>query len=299
MRKCLASRPEIEAEPFLGVMREVNALARLCALHEYTTYSRLWEYPWVWQQLQPLSGQGLRLLDVGSEESPFPWLLASKGFRVTVSDLTPVWWRRWSYAKRQTKAPVTCRLLDAQAMDVPTGSIDIYLSVSVIEHVQDKSRALAECARVLRPGGLLVWTFDICQPEMGMTFPACMGEALSMEAFDSLFREALWFEPGLAEIKWNVEVIPEYWAWFRTTSPIVNYVTGAAVVRRTAQVWKSRTLVDLARSLRGTCRPRLAVPLWYAKNKVKRAWHAQNKVERLRKAVAAVVRRESARRSAP
>jgi SAM-dependent methyltransferase len=287
MQKCLASRPEIEAESFLGVMREVNALARLCGLHEYTTYSRLWEYPWLWRQLEPLSERHLRLLDVGSEESPFPWFLASKGFGVVVSDLTPAQWRLWSNAKRQTRARVTCRLLDAQALDVPTASFDIYLSVSVIEHVPDKRRALSEAARILRPGGLLVWTFDICQPEMGMTFPGWNGKALSMEEFDSLFRESPWFEPGLAEIKWNREVIPEYWAWHRTTSPHVNYVTGAAVVRRTARVWETRTLLDLGRSLRGTCRPVLAVPLWYAKNKAKR----------LQSALAAVVRKTSAGRT--
>ena len=287
MQKCLASRPEIEAESFLGVMREVNALARLCGLHEYTTYSRLWEYPWLWRQLEPLSERHLRLLDVGSEESPFPWFLASKGFGVVVSDLTPAQWRLWSNAKRQTRARVTCRLLDAQALDVPTASFDIYLSVSVIEHVPDKRRALSEAARILRPGGLLVWTFDICQPEMGMTFPGWNGKALSMEEFDSLFRESPWFEPGLAEIKWNREVIPEYWAWHRTTSPHVNYVTGAAVVRRTARVWETRTLLDLGSSLRGTCRPVLAVPLWYAKNKAKR----------LQSALAAVVRKTSAGRT--
>ncbi len=295
MQKCLASRPEIEAEPFLGVMREVNTLARLCGLHEYTTYSRLWEYPWLWRQLEPLSGQHLRLLDVGSEESPFPWFLASKGFRVVVSDLTPTYWRLWSNAKRQTRARVTCQLQDAQAMDVPTASVDIYLSVSVIEHVPDKRRALSEAARVLRPGGLLALTFDICQPEMGMTFPAWNGRALSMEEFDSLFRESPWFERGLAEIKWNREVIPEYLAWHRTTSPHVNYITGAAVVRRTAQVWKSRTLLDLGRNLRGTCRPVLAVPFWYAKKNAKRFWYAKNKAKRLRSALAAEVRKRWAR----
>jgi SAM-dependent methyltransferase len=182
-------------------------------------------------------------------------------------------------------------------MDIATASIDIYLSVSVIEHVPDKRRALSEGARILRSGGLLVWTFDICQPEMGMTFPGWMGEALSMEGFDSLFRESPWFEPGLAEISWNREAIPEYLAWHRTTSPHVNYITGAAVVRRTAQAWKRRTLIDLGRSLRGTCRPALAVPLWYAKNKAKRFWHAKNKAKRLRSALAAVVRKTSARRT--
>jgi SAM-dependent methyltransferase len=278
-------------------MREVNALARLCGLHEYTTYSRLWEYPWLWREIEPLARKELRLLDVGSEESPFPWFLASKGFRVIVSDLTPTWWARWSYAKRQIKAAVTCRLLDAQAMDVPTASVDIYLSVSVIEHVPDKRRALSEAARVLRPGGLLAWTFDICQPEMGMTFPAWNGKALSMEELDSLFRESPWFEPGLAEIKWNREVIPEYLGWHRTTHAEINYVTGAAVVRRTAQAWKSPALVDLGRSLRGTCRPVLAVPLWYAKKNAKRFWYAENKAKRLRSALAAVVRKASARRA--
>jgi SAM-dependent methyltransferase len=39
---------------------------------------------------------------------------------------------------------------------VPSGSIDAVLSTQVLEHVEDPAVYLAECARVLRPGGRLL-----------------------------------------------------------------------------------------------------------------------------------------------
>ena len=41
-------------------------------------------------------------------------------------------------------------------LPVADASIDTVVSLQVIEHVWDHSQFLAECARVLRPGGLLM-----------------------------------------------------------------------------------------------------------------------------------------------
>ncbi|MCS6802998.1 MAG: class I SAM-dependent methyltransferase [Chloroflexota bacterium] len=47
---------------------------------------------------------------------------------------------------------------DARRMPFQSGSFATVVSVSVLEHIQNVPRALAEAARVLRPGGLLVVT---------------------------------------------------------------------------------------------------------------------------------------------
>ena len=47
-------------------------------------------------------------------------------------------------------------------------TFDVVTSFSVIEHIEDKQSVLDEMVRVLKPGGLLCLTFDICEPSLGM-----------------------------------------------------------------------------------------------------------------------------------
>jgi SAM-dependent methyltransferase len=249
--KCLASLRELESPPYKSFMEHLNRVAALGNLQIYTTYSPIWEYPWVWFQLERLKGRGLQLLDIGSERSPFPWFLATHGFNVTVSDVRADYWHVWRRANRLLGITVHKLVLDAQYIDIPTASVDIYLSISVIEHMPNKAKAISEAARVLRPNGLLVMTFDICEQDMEMTFPEWNGRALTMYEFDSLFRDSPWFEPGLAGIPWNIEDISDYLAWNRKTAPWHNYVTGAAIVRRSEEPWTEPGWMDDIRVLRG------------------------------------------------
>jgi SAM-dependent methyltransferase len=236
-------------------MLELNRVAQRGGLIEYTTYSRVWEYPWLWQHLAPLQGRGLRVLDVGSEKSSFPWFLASHGFRVIVSDMLHEYWDIWKHAARALGEHVDMRLFDATRIDLPTASVDIYLSVSVIEHIADKARALAEAARVLKPGGILMLSFDICEPDQGMTFPDWNGHALTMREFDDFFRTPQWFDPGLAEIAWNINSIPEYWDWNRATASHHNYITGAALIRRNAIEWRESAATRVMRQMSAATNP--------------------------------------------
>jgi SAM-dependent methyltransferase len=238
MKKLLANYPDIADARWVSFMSELNDVARRGALAEYKSYSRVWEYPWLWFQLDN-SPRSLRVLDIGSERSAYPWLLAVKGFDVTVSDVTSSYWGLWRTAQRSLGVKPELKILDTQALALPTASFDVYQSVSILEHVPDKAKALEEAARVLRPGGLLLMSFDICEAEMGMTFPKWNGRAVSMKELDSLFADCLWFERGLSDVAWNLETIDEYWAWHRTTAEHHNYVTGAISVRRTDEPWIS------------------------------------------------------------
>lgn len=252
--KLLASVAGIHAPEAQQFMQELNRFARDHGLQEYDTYSRIWEYPWLWFRLRELQRRNLTLLDIGSETSPFPWFLATRGFRVIVSDVTARWWDLWSAVNRQLGGVVAQRIVDSQDTDLGTASVDICLSVSVIEHVPDKRKVIAETARILRPGGLLLMTYDICEPDRGMTFPEWNGRALSMGETDALFRDSEWFEPGLAELPWNSADIPEYLAWHRTTAPHHNYVTGAARVERNGRAWSEDFWRGPARAIRASRR---------------------------------------------
>jgi SAM-dependent methyltransferase len=263
MTKQLARLAEAQQPSFSNCLKNINQIARETGLQEYKTFSRIWEYPWIWFRMQSLKGKNLRVLDIGSERSPFPWFLATQGFHVTVSDLTASYWRAWQRASRQLKVAVSKCIVDAQNLDLPTASVDIYLSVSVIEHVPDKAKAITEAARVLRPGGLLVMTFDICEPDMGMSFPEWNGRALTMQEFDELFKNSPWFEPGLSELPWNTGDIADYLAWHRTTAQWHNYITGAAVVRRNDRIWTEPAWKDRLRILRGKISSFSSVSAWY------------------------------------
>ena len=58
------------------------------------------------------------------------------------------------YARR--KYHIDARQGDAAALPFPAGSFDLVVSFETIEHVPEPTRFLDECARVLRPGGVLV-----------------------------------------------------------------------------------------------------------------------------------------------
>lgn len=253
MEKILASYSELRDPRAVAFMEELNVVARSGGLTEYITYSRIWEYPWIWFRLRDFP-RSTRILDVGSERSPFPWYLRMQGFDVIVSDVTEEHWDLWKEASRRIGVSPRLRILDSQDLALATASVDVYESVSILEHVPNKQAAIEEAARVLKPGGLLLMTFDVCEPDMGMTFPEWNGRAVTMGEFDGLIAGSPWFEKGPGDIKWNTESIPEYLAWVRTTAPHHNYACGAAAIQRNQRVWSDGSRKNKVIELRGTFR---------------------------------------------
>jgi len=229
----LADLDELRSSEFTGFMGRLNRLAASHDLRQFTTWSKIWEYPWLWRNaLASVDWDGTRIIDVGAEMSPLPWLLATLGARVTLIETDEQWIDRWERARRALRADVDWHIVSDESLPVAPGSVDVVTSLSVIEHQPDKRRAFDEVARVLRPGGVFALSFDICEPEMGMTFPEWNGRAMTMRECEKELLGRPSFQTGSPTPSWNTDSIPAFLEWHRTTSEHHNYVTGAAVLRR-------------------------------------------------------------------
>ncbi len=91
--------------------------------------------------------RGMRLLDVGCAKGRFVRALAARGADVVGIDPT------WGMLRAARRAGGSYAQASATGLPFASGTFDGAICIEVIEHIPDIDRALAEIARVLRPGG--------------------------------------------------------------------------------------------------------------------------------------------------
>src|SRR5258708_4571549 len=109
--------------------------------------------PWISEALHYSASRDLDVLDVGSGQGIDAYEYASRGARVVGIDLTP---RHVELAALHLAATGLSAWFvqgDAESMPFPDDSFDVVSSNGVLHHTPDIDAALAECLRVLRPGG--------------------------------------------------------------------------------------------------------------------------------------------------
>ncbi len=91
-----------------------------------------------------------RLLDIAAGEGAMSAAAKEMGFEASACDLQP----------DEFKAPgIECARCDLdEGLPFPNESFDCAVCIEAIEHLRDRYAFLAECARVLRPGGSLILT---------------------------------------------------------------------------------------------------------------------------------------------
>lgn len=102
-------------------------------------------------ELSPLP-EGARILDVGPGSGVNLPVLAPRG-RVTVLDIS-------DFSLQTCRRDGAHSVVQADACRPPfaDGSFDLVCALDVFEHLPDDQTAMAECLRVLKPGGVLLTT---------------------------------------------------------------------------------------------------------------------------------------------
>lgn len=102
---------------------------------------------------------GADVLEVGCGQGHLTKALASRGIQIVGIDANP-------QAHEIAGTPLV-QCMRAEALTFDDESFDYIVSVHAIEHIPELEKALAEMARVLRPGGKAVFIYP-AEPIMGL-----------------------------------------------------------------------------------------------------------------------------------
>ncbi len=147
--------------------------------------------------------QSHHVLDVCSGMGgPARYLAFHRGCRVTGLDLTE---SRIEGARNLTSLAgldhlVDYHLGDAQAMPFEDDSFDVAISQEALLHVPDKAAMIAECARVLKPGGVLAFTDLSRAKPLEAEAMAKLGPALASVNFATMAAYRYWLEAHEFEV---------------------------------------------------------------------------------------------------
>src|SRR5687768_11178487 len=142
---------------------------KLWAKDTFRLWSRRWEYPFVTQRVigfaqQQNSDAAFRVLDAGSGVTFFPYYLRKEIARseITCFDSNNTYHPMFA-AVNNTMGETKVKFVEGLLQKLPfeNDSFDAVCCISVLEHTGNYGEILDEFARVLRPGGLLVLTFDL------------------------------------------------------------------------------------------------------------------------------------------
>jgi 2-polyprenyl-3-methyl-5-hydroxy-6-metoxy-1,4-benzoquinol methylase len=195
-----------------------------------------------------------RLLDVGCAAGFF-LVAASERYEVTGVEVS-------AFAARYAREEFGLRVFTGELVDAPLqeGEFDVVTMWDVIEHLPDPRAALAQAARVMRPGGLLVLTtgdaegrlarrnleqWNLMTPPAHLTFfsPRTLEQLLNASGFEVLRRVA----DGIFSSR------P------RLASPLVHAVAGTLGIGNVMTVFARRTEPARRRPLRARV-PRQLMP---------------------------------------
>jgi SAM-dependent methyltransferase len=160
-------------EQFLAAHADaLSAYGKRWGRDPFRLWSRRWEYPYAAQRLleflarAPSRANGdVHLLDAGSGVTYFPHYILSRERRTRVwcADADSSYASALASINAASPQPPRLHFLATalQRLPLDDGQMDAIACISVLEHTEHHRQIVDELHRVLRPGGLLVLTFDV------------------------------------------------------------------------------------------------------------------------------------------
>jgi SAM-dependent methyltransferase len=169
-------------------------------LDPYKLWSRRWEYPFAAQRLISFSERRppgpLRVLDAGSGVTYFPYFVLENvpQAEFICCDYDPSYVTMFDEING-ARGTQQVRFLQASLQKLPLepASLDAVCCISVLEHTDNYGEIVDEFARVLRPGGVFLLTFDLSL-DGKFTLPKPMAAELLRMVMDR-FRVPDGFDP--------------------------------------------------------------------------------------------------------
>jgi ubiquinone/menaquinone biosynthesis C-methylase UbiE len=118
------------------------------------------------------------VLELGCGSGLFTRALAARCARLIAADIEPQY---VAETKAKTVGITNIEYLraDAAILPLPANSVDVIVLISTLPEVPDPVRALRECSRVLKPGGRIVVSEELFEPEY---VPPAVTERWAQEA---------------------------------------------------------------------------------------------------------------------
>lgn len=118
-------------------------------------------WPHVFEALEGLDLDGLRVLDVGCGTAEVGGYVVARGGRYTGLDVSP---RMCDLARRRLPDAAILQADLAHGLPVPDASFDLAVALGCLEFTPDPLACVQALTRALRPGGRLLAVLELCGP---------------------------------------------------------------------------------------------------------------------------------------
>jgi protein-tyrosine sulfotransferase len=230
----IGSVDDLTQDRYRLLLRWLNHFGQPLGLRTHIRSAKVWESPWLWFNAAGLmKHQDLRVVDIASDRSPVPWVLALLGARVVLVERDDANVAHWRALRERLRVDVEWIVGADDPLALADGSADLVLSTGGLDACRDRRAMLGDVARVLRPGGVLAFSFDLCEPKMDMALPPGSPPPMTLGHFEKV----MWMHPAFgnsAAPEWNRADLRRFRAWRSKSAEERNSAVGAAVMIRTA-----------------------------------------------------------------